>query len=106
MSPGGRGPWLARFIHPPVIHRTPRRPPGFRLERMDNELLLYHAAKTTALYLNETATLIWHLCDGQRTETEIANLVSQAFPEAGEDVTADVEATLRRFEEVGAIEFA
>ncbi len=86
--------------------RIPRRTPDYRLEQLDNELLLYHAGKTTALYLNETASMIWQLCDGQRSDREITDLLSEAFPEVGGTVAVDVETALRRLEEEGAIEFA
>ena len=51
----------------------PRRKPDYRLEAIDNELLLYHPAETKILYCNETASLIWQLCDGQRTLQEITS---------------------------------
>ena len=38
--------------------RTPKKKQDFRLEEVDNELLLYHPVRTTALYLNDTAALI------------------------------------------------
>lgn len=86
--------------------RFPRRAPDYRLEQLDHELLLYHAGKTTALYLSETASLVWHLCDGRHSDRDIMNLLAEAFPETGGSVAADVESTLRRLEQEGAIEFA
>jgi hypothetical protein len=85
--------------------RVPSRSPHFLLERMDGELLLYHPGLTRTLLLNETASMIWELCDGRRSERVIVRLVAGAFPEAGDAVIQDVEATLRRFAEEGAIEF-
>ena len=55
--------------------RTPEKKQDFRLEEVDDELLLYHPVRTTALYLNDTAALIWKLCDGRRSSVEIAALV-------------------------------
>ena len=86
--------------------KRPRQKPDYRLEMIDDELLLYHPGKTKILYCSQTASLIWHLCDGQRTGQEIVALLSAAFPEAAETVAADVEATLREFLRHGAIEFA
>jgi len=83
----------------------PRREPGYRLEAIDNELLLFHPAQAKILYCNETASLIWQLCDGQRTVQEIAHLLAAAFPEAAGTVADDVAATLRQFLQHGAIEF-
>ena len=39
--------------------RTPRQNTDYRLETVDNEILLYHPVKTKTLYLNETVALIW-----------------------------------------------
>ena len=83
----------------------PRRKSDYRLEAIDNELLLYHPAETKILYCSETASLIWQLCDGQRSPQEIAVLLVEAFPEAADTVADDVETTLRQFSEHGAIEF-
>lgn len=77
----------------------------FTLEQLDNELLLYHPTKTTTVYMNETASLVWQLCDGKRTVGEIVELLSESFPEAGEDLVSDIEKTLDTFSQHGAIEF-
>ena len=44
--------------------KKPLRNQDFRLEKMDDELLLFNPKSTNILYLNETASLIWQLCDG------------------------------------------
>ena len=83
----------------------PRRKPDYRLEAIDNELLLYHPIETKILYCNETASLIWQLCDGQRTPQEITTLLAEAFPEAADTIADDVESTLQQFSQHGAVEF-
>jgi hypothetical protein len=75
----------------------PKREPDYRLEMIDGELLLYHLNETKILYCNQTASLIWRLCDGQKTVGEIASLLQEAYPEAAEAIAADVQATLGQF---------
>ncbi len=81
----------------------PRRVAAYRLEQLENELLLYHPGRTVTLYCNDTAALVWQLCDGTLTSDQIAQLLSEQYPEAS--VAEDVQATLRAFAHHGAIEF-
>ena len=83
----------------------PRRKPDYRLEMIDGEMLLFHPGETKIMYCNQSASLIWRLCDGQRTLEDITSLLSQAFPEAADTIPAEVEATLRQFHGHGAIEY-
>ena len=75
------------------------------MERMDDELLLFHPAQTQIMYCNDTASLIWALIDGERTAIQIIRMLREAYPEAGDAVAQDVQATLKLFEEHGAIDF-
>lgn len=85
-------------------HSTkPKQKPGFHLEAMDGELLLYHLGETKILYLNDTASLIWYLCDGQQTVNQIVALLQNAYPESADTMVADVEDTLRHFLSEGCI---
>ena len=77
-----------------------------RLERLDDELLVYDAETARTIYLNPTASMIWTLCDGRRAVREIVELLTEAFPEDGAAIENDVEETLRRFASEGAIRFA
>jgi hypothetical protein len=77
----------------------------YRLEKLDEELLLYHPAATTTVYLNETASLIWQLCDGHRSVGEIAELLRESFPKMDTAIASDLEATLNSFAEHGVIAF-
>ena len=63
---------------------------GYLLERMDGEVTVYHPTLTTAVYLNETGALIWELCDGDRTISDIIELLSQQYPESGVQIETDV----------------
>ena len=68
----------------------PRPRPGVRFEKIDGEAVVYDRTGTKATYLNETAAIIWQLCDGVRTETEIIAHLADAYPEAGAALAADV----------------
>ncbi len=83
----------------------PCRKPDYRLEALDGELLLFHPAQGQILYCNESASLIWQLCDGERTEAEIIELLREAYPEAADEIANDVRQTLALFARHGAIEF-
>ena len=81
----------------------PQQMPDYRLEVMDNELLLYHPVATKALYLNETASLVWQLCDGQRSVETIRSLLQQAYPQTNEQITKDVRFVLKQFLKQGMV---
>lgn len=70
---------------------------GFFMERMDEEIVVYHPTLTTSLYLNETGALVWQLCDGERTVTEIIELLCRMYPENAERIGPEVIALLDSF---------
>jgi hypothetical protein len=82
----------------------PKRKPDYRLELLDNELLLYHPTETKIFYFNQTASLIWQLCDGQNSVSEIITLLNEAYPDAVNTIPNDVMTTLQQFVEHGCIE--
>lgn len=75
----------------------------FSLEEIDDEILLYHPAKTRAVYLNETAALVWQLCDSKRSVSEIISLLEENYPES-DSIRNDVESTLQQLADNGAVE--
>jgi len=84
---------------------TPQRPnraEGYNLEPLDDELLLYHPARTQAIYMNATATLIWGLCDGRPIEAITETLVA-AYPDAAATLPAEVRATVEKLAAFAAI---
>ena len=85
-------------------HSRPRRAPGFHLEQMDDETLLYHPDGNKIIQLNQTAALVWQLCDGLRTVETITGLLQQAYPESAAEINVDVLELLRQFAENGCID--
>ncbi|MFC1681473.1 PqqD family protein [Pseudomonadota bacterium] len=85
------------------LNSTPVPDREFVLEKLDDEVLLYYPAKKTTIYMNETASAIWGLCNGERTVGEIIDLIKSFYPEAGRQIEIDVESTLEMFRERGAI---
>jgi hypothetical protein len=81
------------------------RPRGdFKLVELEGESMLYRGEEGKALYLNETASMIWKLCDRRRTVAAIEDLLLQAYPDEPE-LSADVEAAFDLLLGHGAVEF-
>ncbi len=70
--------------------------PGYHVEEMDEEAVLYSRTRTKAIYLNETARVIWQLCDGERSIGTIVEILSAEFPEAATSIERDVIETIER----------
>ena len=76
---------------------------GYRLEEFDDELVLYHGTATQVVYLNETAAIVWRLCDGKRTVENICALLKEAYPNMADQVESDVTTTLAELVHSGAL---
>ena len=67
--------------------------------------MLYRKGDRKAFYLNETASMLWKLCDGQRNVAAIEDLLRDAYPEAL-DLSRDIDAAFSLFAGHGAVEIA
>lgn len=72
----------------------PARDPRFELQKINNELQLYKSTENSAIYINETAALIWQLCDGHRKVGEIKKVIQESYPESDSDISKDVDEVL------------
>jgi hypothetical protein len=82
----------------------PIRKPDYRLELVDDETMLYNPADTKIISFNQTAALIWHLCDGQISMEEMISALQEAYPDSRDEIAEDVRATLEQFEKIGCID--
>jgi pyrroloquinoline quinone biosynthesis protein D len=82
---------------------VPKQAFGFFVEEMEGENLLYRLGTHKAIHLNETATLIWKLCDGSRTVQDIVDLLKQEFPDAEADIAVDVREAVELLAGEGAL---
>jgi hypothetical protein len=56
-----------------------------------------------AIHLNETATVIWKLCDGSRTVQEIIDLLKKEYPGSELAVATDVREAIELLVSEGAL---
>jgi len=85
--------------------KRPRQVPGYQVEMLDGEMVLFHPTSLIILHCNTSGALIWQLCDGQRTVADIIELLSAAYPESATEIQTDVYDTLLTFVEQGTIEW-
>lgn len=88
---------------PADSQQRPEQNTGYMLEELDGELLLYHLDQTTTVYLNNSAAIVWHLCDGTRTIADIITVLQAKFPNAADDITADVKDAVEQLQQAGAL---
>src|SRR5262245_28612954 len=82
---------------------VPKQAFGFFVEEMEGEDLLYRLGGHKAIHLNDTATVIWKLCDGNRTVQEIIDLLKNQYPGAETAVAADVKESIATLLSEGAL---
>ena len=72
------------------LEAIPHQHHDFQVEQIDGETLLYQHQLKRVIYLNESAALVWHLCDGQRSVADIIELLVDSYPDTEDAVRADV----------------
>jgi pyrroloquinoline quinone biosynthesis protein D len=81
----------------------PKQAFGFFVEELDGENLLYRLGAHKAIHLNDSATLIWRLCDGTRTVQQIVDLLKDQYPESESAVASDVAEAIELLVSEGAV---
>jgi pyrroloquinoline quinone biosynthesis protein D len=82
---------------------VPKQAFGFFVEEMEGENLLYRLGGHKAIHLNDTATVIWKLCDGSRTIEDIIRLLAKEYPGSETAVAADVREAIELLVSEGAL---
>jgi hypothetical protein len=82
---------------------VPKQAFGFFVEEMEGENLLYRLGGHKAIHLNDTATVIWKLCDGSRTVQDIINLLAKEYRGSETAVAADVREAIEVLVSEGAL---
>ena len=77
---------------------------GIELTEMEGEGILYWREQTKMLYLNESARVIWQLCDGSRTVSEIVDALAPEFPGLETEVSLQVPELIEQFVAEGVLE--
>jgi hypothetical protein len=70
---------------------------------LDDELVLYTQTDGQAYILNHTAARVWHLLDGTRTDTALAEEIAATYGESYDDVLGDVRELLGHLRAVGLL---
>ncbi len=86
-----------------IDSEIPKTNSEFKVEKFDNEILLYSPADTRAVYLNETAYLIWQICGDNRTIGNIIQLLKEEYPDQKDSIRGDVITAIEMLVESGAM---
>ncbi|GAB4455671.1 MAG: hypothetical protein Kow0070_04370 [Anaerolineales bacterium] len=73
------------------------------METLNGEIVLLHPVRNIIIHGSQTSALIWQLCDGARTVGEIVKLLSAAYPDAADEIQADVPAAIQMLTQHGAL---
>jgi len=80
--------------------------PDYLVEQFDNEVVLFSLNGADVVALNQTAHLVWRLCQESLTVGQIIGLLSDTYPDQAEEIRADVIAALETMTDRGIIELA
>jgi alpha-N-acetylglucosamine transferase len=71
---------------------TPVLTSRLEAEVIGHEMVIYNATTEAAVHLNQSSTIIYQLIDGERTSSEIVEILREAFPDS--NIESDVAALL------------
>jgi hypothetical protein len=66
---------------------------------LDGRALLYAAERSEVVVLNQTASDVWWLLDGEQNLSELLEVLARAYSTTPETIEADVRDVLLTFEE-------
>lgn len=72
----------------------PQQHPDVLQATLDDEILVYRPDGTNACALNNTASVIWELCNGERRVADIVEILQEAYPEAAATMAREVDESI------------
>ena len=82
----------------------PKKCTGFLAEQMDGEIVLLHPARNIIIHTNETAALVWQMCDGINTMDQIVEVLGSAYPDDRGQIAKDVPEIIQKLREQGVLD--
>lgn len=83
--------------------QRPNRRTEFEERVVEGEMVVMDKQSEQIHQLNQTASFIWQLCDGDHDRQQIAEELATAFEIDAETAKADVADTLNKLEEIGLL---
>ena len=83
--------------------QRPTRRTEFEERTVEGEMVVMDQESEQIHQLNETASFIWQLCDGEHDRQQIADELSEAFEVDPQTAQQDVTKTLEKLEEIGLL---
>lgn len=68
---------------------------------VDGQVCLYAPGTDSVVVLNQTASDVWFLCDGQLDEQQIVDRLAASYGLPAGDIIDDVREAIRSFQEAG-----
>lgn len=84
-------------------NRIPATREDATLADIGSDTMVYSGSLTTMVQLDQSAALIWKLCDGKRSVGEIVSLLAEAFPEDSSRIESDVYEALEHLRREGML---
>lgn len=78
--------------------------PGWRLLRVGDETSLFDSSTGRAVRLNRTATDLYSLADGQRTQDDMVSVLAEGYGVLPQDIADDVATGVDQLVGCGALE--
>ena len=81
----------------------PRRRTEFEERVVEGEMVVMDQESEQIHQLNQTASFIWQLCDGDHDRQQIAEELAAAFEVDADTAEADVAETLEKLKKIGLL---
>lgn len=80
-------------------------PPASRIleTEVDGEISLYDPENENVTILNDTASDVWLLCDGEHSTEEIVNLLASSYGVGADQIRDEITRTIDEFMEAGLL---
>ena len=88
------------------LGKYPKKKQDYILEQEEGEIIVFHPSSARSFYLNESASVIWEMCDGDRRVSDIIAELSSAYPEQASELEKDVVETIQLFIDQEVIEIS
>ena len=78
-----------------TLDAIPIKNPLVSESKEDGEVILYSPNSESAVILRDTSLIIWALCDGESSVSELIELLEERFPDHREQIQTDVVSTVQ-----------